>query len=318
MMRSVLSSPEAPPTATRLPNFLIIGAAKSGTTSLASYLAQHPEVYVSPWKEPNYFALAGRELPLPGPVPPRVMFNLHYFHTATTFEQYEALFRGVRAEKAVGEASVRYLYYPEAAPRIKALLPDVRLVAILREPVSRLYSHYCMNVQHQLEPLPLREALAAEPERIAAGWGWDWHYVAVSSYAAQIRRYLDLFDRSQLKILLHDDLVAQPQATFQAICRHLGINDRFEPDMSERGKVAHQPRLLAVDRWLHWPSRTRRALEKALPRRLWRPAFARLRRWNSLPAPPLDPGLRAELAPRFRDEVRELEELLGRSIPWLR
>jgi hypothetical protein len=300
----------------RLPNFLIIGAAKSGTTSLASYLGQHPEVFISPWKEPNYFALAGRQLPLPGPVPPKVMYDLHYFHSVTEFGAYHELFRGAKDETAVGEASVRYLYYPESAPRIKATLPGVRLVAILREPVSRLYSHYCMNRQHQLEPLSLPDALAAEPARIAAGWGWDWHYVAVSSYAAQVRRYFELFDRDQIRIYLHDDFVARPLETFQDICRHLGINDRFVPDMSERGKVAQQPRLPALDRWLHWPSRTRRVIEKALPRRLWRPAFRQLRQWNSRPAPRLDPAWRAELAPRFRADLLELETLLERRIPW--
>ncbi len=301
-----------------LPNFLIIGAAKSGTTSLASYLGQHPDVYVSPWKEPNYFALAGRQLPLPGPVPPEVMYKLHYFHSATELSQYEALFRGVEAERAIGEASVRYLYYPEAAPRIKELLPQVRLVAVLREPVSRLYSHYCMNVQHQLEPLSLLEALEAEPQRIAAGWGWDWHYVAVSSYANQVRRYFDLFDRQQIKIFLHDDFVARPLEVFQEICRHIGVDSSFTPDMSERGKVAQRPRVLSIDRWLHWPSRSRRVIERALPRRLWRPAFARLRQWNSRPAPRLDPKVRAELAPRFRDDIQQLEDLLGRRIPWSR
>lgn len=321
----MISLPQSSPRTTggaaarpRLPNFLIIGAAKSGTTSLASYLAQHPEVFFSPWKEPNYFALAGRKIPSAGPVPPEVMFNLLYFHSVTTLPEYEALFAGAGSHPAVGEASVRYLYYPEAPRRIRELLPQVRLVALLREPVSRLFSHYCMNLQHQLEPLPLREALAQEEARRAAGWGWDWHYVNVSRYAAQVRRYFELFDRDQLKIFLYDDFVARPREVYAEVCRHLGIDDRFEPDMSERGKVAHRPRSLRLDRWLHWPSRTRRYVERFLPRRVWRPAFSRLNRWNRLPAPRLDAALRAELAPQFHDDLAELEDLLGRKLPWNR
>lgn len=322
-MRSTASSDRVSfrsPAATtvRLPNFLIIGAAKSGTTSLASYLAQHPEVFFSPWKEPNYFALAGRKLPPPGPVPPDVMYRLLYFHSVTTLPDYERLFAGAGDQPAVGEASVRYLYSPEAPARIHELLPGVRMIAVLRDPVSRLFSHYCMNLQHQLEPLELRDALAQEENRRAAGWGWDWHYVNVGRYAAQVRRYFERFGREQVKVILYDDFVARPLEVFRDVCRHIGIADTFTPDMSERGKVAHRPRSLRLDRWLHWPSPTRRCIERAFPRRLWRPAFARLGRWNSLPPPKLDAGLRAELSSLFRDDIAELEDLLGRSIPWAR
>jgi hypothetical protein len=243
---------------------------------------------------------------------------LLYFHTATTAETYQSLFRGAGDAAAVGEASVRYLYYPEAAERIHQTVPDARLVAILREPVSRLYSHYCMNVQHQLEPLPLLDAIAAEPARIAANWGWDWHYVTVSRYAPQVRRYLKLFPREQLKIFLYDEFVANPLGTFHEICRHLGIDDRFVPNMKDRGKVAHRPRWLALDRWLHWPSPTRHAVERVLPRRACRPLFRQLGHWNSLPVAPLDPRQRAELAPLFHDDLAELETLLDRKLPWRR
>jgi hypothetical protein len=307
-----------PPAPGRLPNFLLIGAAKAGTTSLARYLGQHPEVFVSPWKEPNYFAFAGEALPTRGPASAEVLQALLYFHSVTDFAQYQALFRGAVSAKAVGEASVRYFYYPKAPRRIHATIPDVRLVVILRDPVSRLYSHHCMNLQYQLEPLGLREALAAEPARIRAGWGWDWHYVAVSRYAAQLRRYFELFDRQQIQVILYDDWAAHPLPTFQSICRHIGVSDGFTPDTSEREKVARRPRLLALDRWLHWPSTTRRVIERALPRPLWRPIAAQLSRWNSRPVPPLDDALRAELAPLFRDDIAELESLLARPIPWMR
>jgi len=299
-----------------LPTFLIIGAPKCGTTSLAAHLARHPEVFFSPWKEPNYFALAGHKLPHNGPASPEVLYAMIYFHCATDFAQYQHLFDGARGQRAIGEGSVRYLYYPEAAPRIRQTLPNVRMVAILREPVSRLYSHYCMMRQFQLEPLPLREAIEAEERRIADNWGWDWHYTAIGRYAEQIRRYFDLFGREQLKVVLYDDLVARPLETYQDICRHIGISDTHVPDMSKKGKVAYRPRNLTIDRWLHWPNRARDRIERILPRRVYRKGLRILERLNRTDVPKLDRETRAELAPLFREHNDRLADVLGREIPW--
>jgi hypothetical protein len=303
-------------TARMLPNFLIIGAAKSGTTSLQAYLDQHADVFFSPSKEPNYFALADIPLPQPGPAPPDVLYHLLYRHSVTDYETYLALFEGVGSQRAVGEASVRYLYYPEAPGRIRALLPDARLVAVLREPVSRLYSHYCMNVQYQLEPLDLQAAIEAEPSRREAAWGWDWHYVAIGRYAEQLERYFALFDREQIKVVLYDDFVARPLDVFRDIGRHIGVDDGFVPDMSDRGKVAYRARNLTLDRWLHWPNPLRAGLERHLPRQLVSGAIGRLERWNSAPVPRLDRRLRSQLSGLFDADTRRLEDMLGRHLPW--
>jgi hypothetical protein len=299
-----------------LPNFLIIGAAKSGTTSLAEYLRQHPRVFISAYKEPNYFAMAGMQLPDGGPASPRVLYSLLHTHTITDYEKYLELFRPSEKYPARGEASVRYLYYEQAPIRIQQTIPDARLIAILREPVARLYSHYCMNRQFQLEPLSLEEAIAAEPKRRKQGWGWDWHYVSLGLYATQLRRYIDRFPREQLKVFFYDEFVAQSQAVFQEICRHIGVEDSFIPDMSSRGKVGRLPQNLLLDRWLHWPNPARETLERVLPRRLTGGIKRRLGEWNSSPPPKLDPRLRKDLSRLFRDEVEQLEELLGRKTPW--
>lgn len=300
----------------KLPNFIIIGAPKCGTTSLASYLGKHPEVYFSPWKEVNYFALAGRQLPEKGPASAEVLQAMLYSYCITDFEVYRSLFNGVTDQKAVGEASVRYLYYQEAAPRIRETLPDVRMVAILREPVSRLYSHYCMMKQFQLEPLELMEAIAAEPARIADHWGWDWHYAAVGRYAEQLKRYYNLFDRNQLKVILYDDFVAKPRDVYREICEHIGIDGSIVPDMSGRGKVAYRPKNLTVDRWLQWPNPTRERIRMLLPREVYRKGIYLIRKLNRARVPKLDAASREELARLFVDDNRQLEELLGRKIPW--
>jgi hypothetical protein len=299
------------------PNFMIIGAAKSGTTSLADYLDQHPEIYMCPGKEPNYFALAGATLPPAGPVSPEIHFKHWYTYTVTDYAKYLALFDKVTTEKAVGDASVRYLYFPEAASRIAEAIPQVRLIAILREPVSRLYSHYCMNVQYQMEPLELPEAIAAETGRIQAKWGWDWHYVGVSKYAGQLKRFFQHFAKEQIKVFLYDDFVKEPVKVFQEICSHIGVDRNFVPDMSQKGKVAYRPKNLALDRWLHWPREIRPGIARYIPRRLPEPIIASLRHWNSAPIPKIDSSLRAKLREHFVEDVREVESILGRKTNWL-
>jgi hypothetical protein len=299
-----------------LPNFFIIGAPKSGTTSLQAYLSQHPEVYFSPYKEPNYFALAGEKLPRGGPAPPEVLFYLIHRHSVTDYSDYLKLFRGVNGEKAIGEASVRYLYFEKAPGRIKETVPNARFIAVLREPVSRLYSHYCMNVQYQIEPLDLMSAIDAEKSRIEANWGWDWHYVNVSRYAAQIKRYLSSFSPEQMKVFIYDDFVENPQKVFSEACRHLEIDPSFIPDMSDRGKVAYRAKNLVLDRWLHWPSKSRNIVEKLLPKRVRSRLFSLLEKSNSAPVPKLDPKSRGALMPLFAEDILELEEILGRKIPW--
>lgn len=297
-----------------LPNFLVIGAAKAGTTSLWSYLAQHPEVYLPETKEPNYFAFADEPPNCTGPAPAHVIHELLLKFSVTTWPEYLALFDGRTSQKAVGEASVRYLYVPEAAARIHARLPGVRLIAVLREPVARLYSHYWMNRQFQLEDLELEDAIAAEPERRRAGWGYDWHYVAVGSYASQIERCFRTFGRERVAVFLYDELSADPLSVFRQVCCFLGVADSFVPDVSERSKEANRPRFLALDRMLHHPNPVR-----SLGFRILRPARfealrVRIRRWNSARVPPLENGRRERLKEHFRADVRRLEQILGRDL----
>jgi hypothetical protein len=283
---------------------------------LRAYLAQHPEAFFSPCKEPNYFALAGVTLPDGGPAAPEVIQRLIHIHSITDRDEYLALFDSAQGQKVIGEASVRYLYYEQAPRRIHAMIPDARMIAILREPVGRLYSHYCMNVQFHLEPLPLREALEAEEERRTAGWGWDWHYTAVSSYAIQVKRYLELFDRRQIRFFLYDEFQADPLHVFREACRHLGIDDSFVPDMSRRGKVAYRPKHPTLDRWLRWPNPLRERITQLVPAGVTGAVARRIKRWNSTRVPELERSLRDDLRAHFRDDIRELESLIGRKTGW--
>jgi Sulfotransferase family len=169
-----------------MPNFLIIGAGKAGTSSLYQYLKQHPQIYMSPIKETNFFALEGQDLNF---ADPRDRINKY---SITKIEDYYAQFEAVSNETAIGEASPLYLYEPKAPEQIQHYIPDVKLIAILRNPVDRAYASFLYLHREQRESLEyFSEALDAEPSRIQNNYPWIWHYKNLGFYAEQLQRYFE-------------------------------------------------------------------------------------------------------------------------------
>ncbi len=300
-----------------MPDFLILGAMKAGTTSVYHYLRQHPEVYMSPRKEPAFFALVdGRERwggPLEATRRPDGI---------RTFEQYRALFAGRTDEKVAGEATTLYLYDEWAAEKIARYASEALLVAILRQPADRAYSAYLMNLRGGKETLSFEEALTAEPRRIAENWGQQYHYVQKGLYAKQLERYLRLFEPARLKVLFFEDLARDPASFLVELFRFLGVRDDFEVDVGERHNRARITRLPAAENWLTTPSPTRSALKRLLPggssRRLWEAAMAVNRRLNWVKPPTMRPETRRRLNDRFADDVRRVEAITGRDLGhWL-
>jgi hypothetical protein len=149
-----------------MPNFLVIGAGRSGSTSLYHYLAQHPQIFMSPVKEPKFFALEGHALDFRGPGDERIRVD-----TTTTLTAYRSLFDGVRGELAVGEASTLYLSHEAAADAIARHVPEMKLIAILRDPAERAHSAFQHLTRDGYEPLAnFEDALCDEPRRMAEGW----------------------------------------------------------------------------------------------------------------------------------------------------
>ena len=219
-----------------LPNFIILGAAKAGTTALYHYLSQHPEIGMSRIKETNYLALKDDSLDFRGPG------DCDYIKrfTVTTEAGYHDQFAACAGRKAVGEASPLYLYDPRVAREIKNLVPDARLIAILRDPVDRAYSAFLHLIRDRRETTAdFFEALQLEPGRIADRWEHIWHYTAMGRYADQLARYYEVFPREQVKVVIYCDFRADPRGVIADILRFLEVDETFPIDDSTR----HNPGL---------------------------------------------------------------------------
>lgn len=292
-----------------LPNFLVIGAAKAGTTSLHRYLGGHPEVFVPSRGEPSFFAHEGEPPRFSGPGDEDWTF-------VTDLPRYRGLFDGSEGKVAVGEVSPRYLYFERSCERIKRHVPDVRLVAVLRHPVDRAYSHFLMNRDRRCEPeSDFRRAIEREDERAALNWGWDWRYVGAGRYHEQLSRYYALFDRDRIGVFLHDDLKDDPDGFFRALFTFLGVDPAFRPDTAVRSREASLPRVPALRTLFDRPNAARTALVRLAPRALRKRAKAGVNAWNRVRPDPLPEEVRREVFDRyFRRDVERLEPLIRRDL----
>jgi hypothetical protein len=301
-----------------LPNFLVIGASKCGTDALCAFLAQHPELFMCPNREPNFFVAEGQpEIPYAGPGD-RDAFAANDMWVST-LDRYERLFDGVRAERAIGEGTAWYVYFPFAAERIKAYLGQPRLIVILRNPVDRAYSAYNMLRGDGRESIvDFAEALAAEPERTLRNWDPLYRYVDMGFYARQLRTYFDLFPREQISIHIYDDFVEQPLATVQSIFRFLDIDPFFVPETSQRHNVSMVPRFEALHALVAGEHLLKRVFKPLLPVQVRRGLKHRVVAPNLRRPAPLDSAVRAQLQEVFRADIVELQLLVDRDLSaWL-
>ena len=299
-----------------MPNFLIIGAQKSGTTSLYHYLKQHPEIYMSPVKEPNFFALEGENLDFRGPGNTLASVNNY---SITAVEDYRQLFREVSEEKAVGEASNLYLYSSKAPKRIRHHIPDAKLIAVLRNPVQRAYSSFLHCIRDDREPLTdFSEALGEEERRIRENWGFLWHYKQIGFYHVQLKRYFEEFGHEQLRIHLYEDFEADSLGVLRDIFRFLGVDERFTPNMSIRYNMSGIPRSRTFHSLLSRRNPIKTAIKPLLPIGMRRRLSSVLKSRNLDVAPQLSPEMCRELAKAYREDTLRLQELIRRDLSgWL-
>jgi hypothetical protein len=301
-----------------MPDFIIIGAAKSGTTSLAQYLGQHPQIHMSRLKEarflgypdglPTYkgYGARGSEI-----------MRIYRETIPTTLEGYEALFDGATSSQITGEASPAYLYLDGAAANIKRLYPKVKIIAILRDPVKRAYSSYLHMRREDAENLSFADALLAEKRRISEGAGLPYHYASMGYYTKQLEQYYSVFDRSQISVLFYEDFARKPTATLSAICSFLDIPPGFTFDCTQKRNVSGIP----VNRGIFQAfnrfkvSFLPRSLKKILPSAI-RTGLNQAATNQLLKKPTMGENEFRHLAELYREDVRNLGTLTGTPPPW--
>jgi len=291
------------------PNFFIIGAPKCGTTSLAAWLSEHPNIYMSPVKEPHFF---DSDLKC-SMVPNR--------------RAYERLFRGATVEhKAIGEASVYYLFSKVAVPRIEQEIPGSRYIVMIRNPVDMAYSLYEQKVVTGNEHLKSFEEAWRLSEKRARGEAVTRRcrepklldYKSVCRLGEQLERLFRTVPRERILVLVLDDLKDNPRREYLKVLAFLGVPDdgRKEFPVKNPAKELRWPRLyyalrevgvaLGVKRWLAAPG-------------VWKLISAIIRLNTKFrPREPMPSDLRAELIEYFRDDIHRLEKLLERDLStWL-
>ena len=290
---------------TVLPNFLVIGANKAGTTSLHHYLGSHPQVFISVVKEPSYFALAGTR---PSRSRPDGVLT---DGMVATREGYEALFEAAQGEKAVGEVSTAYLPSERAAFRIRAEIPAAKLIAILRDPADRARSAHAMHVSRKIEPLG---SLDSAIEQELGGCSWR-KYLKLGFYYDGLARYYELFGRDQVKVFLYDDFRDEPLRMLGDTFEWLGVDPTFTPDLSRRYNTSKLPVDPAFTHVVEPNSRAKAALKRMLPKPARRWMKKRARTWNHAQSPPrLSPETRRHLIEVFEADIRRVEALINRDL----
>ena len=305
-----------------MPNFFIVGAQKAGTTSLYHYLNQHPQIYMSPIKEPFFF---DHEMNSEGEVVRRDFGGRRQPPRFANIEEYRALFEGVEDEKAVGEATPLYIYAPGTPNRIERYVPGAKSIALLRHPADRAYSAFLYAVRIGAEPLTdFAQALREEPRRIRNRWHYVFHYRSRGLYYRQLKRYYEVFGRERLGVWLYEDLREDPASVAQSVFRFLEVDDTFASDTSSKHNPAGVPASVPARAAMRATDRAVGVLRKVVgpTSSILPPAFEMRRLVQSrvlTEPPPIDPGLREELTFSYKEDILRLQDLIGRDLStWLR
>ncbi|NER78126.1 MAG: sulfotransferase domain-containing protein [Leptolyngbya sp. SIO1D8] len=296
----------------KLPNFLLIGAQKAGTTSLSHYLSQHPQIYMSPTKEPGFFDFENQPPNFKGPGDQEL-----YSSVVTTLEDYVELFDSVEHESAIGEATTWYLYSKRAPERIKHHIPDVKLIAVLRNPVDRAYSGFMHAVRDNRENLSFSDALALEEQRINDNWEYLWRYQTMGFYAEQLERYFAIFKPEQIRIYLHEDLCENPTGLLQDIFPFLGVSQDHLPEVFTRLNISGKTKSKLLDGLLQDSNPIKQFAKPFFPSKLRKQLANRVRTLNAIKHEcPIN--VRLQLIETYQEDILRVQKLIGRDLShWL-
>jgi hypothetical protein len=286
------------------PNFLIVGAAKSGTTSLYHYLRQHPDIFMPEWKELSLFI--GDSF---GPL-----------HRVKKPRYYQKAFLKAQNQKAVGEASTAYLF-DEAAPKIiKEQLGNTRIIIILRDPVAMSYSLYNHQLRREGETIEdFEQALAQEDDRRkdsefrkkCYGWHANYYYYQRGLYYGQVKRYLDTFGRDQVLVILFEELANEPLGVLKKTFQFLNVDDTFVPQIK-----VHNPAGGILSIPLFWKDTGLfiKTCQFVFSKNLIKKIPHLIRNFGRKPPPPIDTSTAKKLRNKFYEDICQLERLIGKDL----
>jgi len=313
----------------RPPNFFLVGASKSGTTSLYNYLAQHPQIYMSPIKEPNFFADEVRSENFSDELQSKIRHWEGELKTylngprterfpsgpVSDWQDYLKLFAPAGPHAARGEASPCYLWSKTAPANIAARCPDARIVMILRNPIERAFAQHLHTLSAVSRPLTFREHIEAALQPNQRKIGELYPFLEFGMYGEQVERYLRTFPRDRILILFYEDFTTNPRTVLQTIFGFLAVDQTFAPDLSARHMTARVPRSFFVIRLLKrtgiWAAGGR-----LVPVTSRRKMFSVLFRRRATMRP--DAREIVRLRDFYRSDIERLSELIGIDLSrWL-
>jgi hypothetical protein len=295
------------------PNFVIGGSPKCGTSSMHHYLAQHPDVYMSRGvKEPGFFC-------------PEMKMNV--LRGTSREEEYLALFREAGGVRRIGEATVWYMYSTEAARRINEWDPKSKAILMVRNPVDAAYSLHGQLLWSCTEDIvDFEEAVEAEADRRAGKRigplctaPLQLQYTSVFTYSPQIRRFYEAMGKDRVKVIVFDDFIKSTREVYRQTLEFLDLDSSFVADFEVVNAV--KPIAPKFTGFFAQRPQLRKLFHKAVPRRMRRTLIELMPHFvSTIPRPAkIDPQVRAKLAPRFKDDLEQLSELLGRDLThWCR
>lgn len=306
----------------KLPNFFVVGAAKSGTTSLYEYMKMHPQIYMAPIKETHHFSTDidnskfrpnyARSLNKDLSKFLETDMQEGIFHAfVKERDQYDKLFKNVKDEKAIGEITNSYLYSQEAARNIFTRFPDAKVIMMLRNPIDRAFSHYLMDLRIGYETNDFMTALKKDMARDPKGWGISNLYVEIGMYAEQVKRFIEIFPERQRRIYLFDDFKKDAGAVVKDMFTFLGVDPNVDIDYSQKFNPSFIPKNKLIGK-LNTQKKIKDWLKGVLPKSVkskFKKTF-----YTDKDLPKITPAERKFLADIFRNDVMKLGKLLNRDL----
>jgi hypothetical protein len=281
-----------------LPNFLVVGAQRCGTTYLHGLLQQHPEVFLPEGKEIHFFdhaeALGGE----------------------VEIKKYMRHFNAVRAQKAIGEITPSYMYVNGVPELILRYLDGVRLIFLLRNPLERAYSHYWFNVSERREHFGFEEALAQEDSRISKGFPDNllFSYIDRGRYMRQIERFLSIFPQEKMLFLIAEEMFANPRESLTGICRFLGITESYAFDVAVNRNRKQLPKYISAYLMMRSLSRIAANAPDILGFHKTVEHLSRSIPMTERPYPKMKKETRRWLRSVFDEDIRKVAGFLGRDL----